>query len=721
MTSIVICEKPSQAKDITAAVGTRFGKVLPAQGHLLVLEDPEEVNPDWKRWGYDVLIPPSGLFKTKPVTSERDGASKLRAIRDALKNADRVVVATDCDREGQLIGDEILTHYKFKGEVLRALFTAQDEKTLRKAFDNLEPNAKYESLYQAAMARQQADQIFNLTLTRAATVALRPPGEKGAIGIGRVKTPTMAIVCRRELEIRNFKPVDYFEIATVCAVQAGKFPLRHGPKGEDERIFDKAEADRIAALARDFTGPLSVKTEAKRKAPPRLFDLPGLQKAASSRWGWGASKTLEVAQALYAERKVTTYPRAETRYLAENQIADVDEIVSGLTALPQFADVDVGSPTIRKGKAGHFSDAGLAGVSHHAVIPNVNAPGGLAAAAARLGGDERRLFDLIASAYLAAVMPDYEYRQTKVSMRVPDGSSARLFTSTGAIPSKMGWKAVFQDVEDEEEQGSPFPAMIDGERGRLTDAVVEAKQTKAPPRYTEGGLIEAMQNAWKFVVDKGLQDRLKDAKGIGTPATRADVIDGLKRQGFIAIKGKTFVATEKGLSLYGVLLDAAPALVDPGTTAQWEMRLDDVVLGKEQRDTVISDVAAAARDLVEALRAKKVPGGGGSTGGKPTAPMLKAVQGIQRRLKIMAPPAVLTDFEDCKAFLDQHMTKGPFPPSEKQAALVRKLEKEKGESAPEGWERDSKIASAFIDTQLGGGSSKPSKKGKGKRPFRKRG
>jgi DNA topoisomerase-3 len=275
MNTVIIAEKASQARDIRAAVGDRHGRILPAEGHLLRLAEPEEVDPAWRRWSF-ALLKPEGLYPTKP---DRGGnkAAKFEAIRQALRGASRVVIATDCDREGQLIGQEILEHLRFKGEVLRAMFTAQDPTTLRQAFSSLRPNAEYRHLYAAAVARRQADQIFNLSLTRAATKALVPAGARGVVGIGRVKTPTLAIVCRRELEIRGFEPEDYFEVVATATVPGGSFQLRHAPP-PTKRVKSRPQAEAIAAAAEGFRGPLSVKVEARRQAPPRLLDLPALQK-----------------------------------------------------------------------------------------------------------------------------------------------------------------------------------------------------------------------------------------------------------------------------------------------------------------------------------------------------------------------------------------------------------------------------------------------------------
>src|SRR3954470_17898470 len=250
---IVITEKTSQAKDVRAAVGARYGEILPAEGHLFDLLEPEDVVPEWKRWSA-ILLKPEGLYGTRPAVGGSK-AAKLGAIREALRSAKRVWLATDCDREGQLIGQEILEHYKYRGEVMRVLFTAQDSQTIRDAFGRAKPNAEYASLYAAAVARRQADQIYNLSLTRTATVILGR-GARRVIGVGRVKTPTLAIVCRRELEIRNFVPLTYFEIVATAKVAGGQFQMRHAPAN---RILKREIAQDIVEVAEGFEGELAVR------------------------------------------------------------------------------------------------------------------------------------------------------------------------------------------------------------------------------------------------------------------------------------------------------------------------------------------------------------------------------------------------------------------------------------------------------------------------------
>ena len=664
----VITEKTSQAQDVRAAVGGRYGPVLPAEGHLIDLLEPEDVVPAWKRWTA-TLLRPDGLYGTRPASGGNKPA-KLRAIRDALHSARRVWLATDCDREGQLIGQEILEHFGYTGEVRRVMFTAQDPQTIRDAFARAKPNQEYARLYAAAVARRQADQIYNLSLTRTATVTLAR-GARTVIGVGRVKTPTLAIVCKRELEIRHFVPQAYFEVVATAVVEAGRLRMRHAP---EPRLLKRENAEAVAALAEGFAGPLAVEVEDKRQGPPRLHDLPSLQRLCGSRFGWSASKTLDVAQALYdgQGKKVITYPRAETRYLPESLIPDAPGIVAALRDGQTFGQIPMPEPlVIRRGASGTFHDKGLAGVSHHAVIPNANTVGDLKAIWPRLSGDERRLFDAVARSYLAALMPDYRYRQTTVTLDV----HGHAFGATGRQPIKAGWRAAFPDwrpAEERDEDAQPLPVLRHGETARLTDAAVEDKQTRPPPRYNEGALVAAMQNAWRFVADGPLRERLREAKGIGTPATRAEVIRGLKAQEFLTLDGKHLVPTERGLALFGVLERADPALVDPGVTAQLELLLDGVLVGTQEMAGAVDAVCAQALRIIDRLTdgadAQALPpmgeasfrgetergkaGGGGAL--PPTPAMKRYVVSLSQQKGIALPVGYAKSGAVCRAFLDQH-------------------------------------------------------------------
>ena len=710
---IVITEKTSQAKDVRAAVGTRYGEILPAEGHLFDLLEPEDVVPAWKHWS-PILLRPEALYGTRPAKGGNK-AAKLKAIREALRTVKRVWLATDCDREGQLIGQEILEHYKYRGEVMRVLFTAQDLQTIRDAFGRAKPNVEYSRLYAAAVARRQADQIYNLSLTRTATVILGR-GTRRVIGVGRVKTPTLAIVCKRELEIRNFVPLAYFEVVATAKVAGGQFRMRHAPQN---RIVKREIAQNVVKATDGFEGALTVRVEDKRQAPPKLHDLPSLQKLCSSRFGWAASKTLEVAQELYdgQGKKIITYPRAEVRYLPQSLISDVPRIVAGLRVGQSFGAIPVPNPpVIRKGAGGTFYDKGLEGASHHAVIPNVNTIDKLPEVWPRLSSDEKKLFDVIARAYLSALMPDFRYQQTTATLDVRGFE----FRAAGRQPIDLGWRAAFPDWQPADEKGDEaqsLPPLHNGDIAQLQDPKIEDKETRPPPRYNEGTLIEAMQNAWRFVDDEVLRERLKEAKGIGTPATRAEIIGGLKKQGFLIAQGKNIVPTETGLSLFGVLKQADPALVDPGVTAQLECLLDDIVVGKQEMVGAIDAVCDVAQRIIGKLKegaaAEGPPLLGASVGNSasaypPTLAMKRFADSLSRKKGIKPPPGYKTSISICRKFLSEHAPKkadsktvgklDPKPVSPAQLLYAKKIAQRKGLIIPDDAKTNSATMSAWIDS-----------------------
>jgi DNA topoisomerase-3 len=713
---IVITEKTSQAKDVRAAVGSRYGDILPAEGHLFDLVEPEDVVPAWKRWS-PILLRPEGLYGTRPAEGGNK-AAKLRAIREALRTAKRVWLATDCDREGQLIGQEILEHYNYRGQVMRVLFTAQDSQTIRDAFGRAKPNAEYSRLYAAAVARRQADQIYNLSLTRTATVILGQ-GARRVIGVGRVKTPTLAIVCRRELEIRNFVPLAYFEVVATAKVAGGQFQMRHAPQ---DRIVKREIAQDVVKVADGFEGALTVRVEDKRQGPPKLHDLPSLQKLCSSRFGWPAGKTLEVAQELYdgQGKKVITYPRAEVRYLPQSLISDVPRIVAGLRVGQAFSAIPVPDPpVIRRGASGAFYDKGLEGASHHAVIPNINTIDKLREIWPRLSSDEKKLFDVIARAYLSALMPDFRYRQTSATIDVRGFE----FRAVGRQPIDLGWRAAFPDWQPADKKGDEaqlLPPLRNGETAKLQDPKIEDKETRPPPRYNEGTLIEAMQNAWRFVDDEILRERLKEAKGIGTPATRAEIIGGLKKQDFLIAQGKNVLPTEIGLSLFGVLKQADPALVDPGVTAELECLLDDVVVGKQEMVGAIDAVCDVAQRIISKLTEGATAGGpvllGVSVGNSaseypPTPAMKRFANGLSRQKGIKPPPGYKTSISICRKFLSEHAPKkangetagklDPKPVSPAQLLYAKKIAQGKGLIIPDEAKTSSATMSAWIKSNRG--------------------
>ncbi len=374
---------------------------------------------------------------------------------------------------------------------------------------------------------------------------------------------------------------------------------------------------------------------------------------------------------------------------------------------------------IRRGASGTFYDKGLEGASHHAVIPNVNAIDNLPEVWPRLSSNEKKLFDVIARAYIAALMPDFRYRQTTATLDVHGFE----FRAAGRQPIDLGWRAAFPEWQPADEKGDEaqlLPPLRNGETAQLQDPKIENKETRPPPRYNEGTLIEAMQNAWRFVDDEVLRDRLKEAKGIGTPATRAEIIGGLKKQGFLIAQGKNIVPTETGLSLFGVLKQADPALVDPGVTAQLECLLDDVVVGKQEMVGAIDAVCDVAERIISKLKEGATAGGPsllGSAGGNgtgtypPTPAMKRFADSLVRQKGIKPPPGYKTSISICRKFLSEHAPKNsdgetagmldPKPVSPAQLLYAKKLAQGKGLIIPDDARTNSTAMSAWIDTNRG--------------------
>ncbi len=398
------------------------------------------------------------------------------------------------------------------------------------------------------------------------------------------------------------------------------------------------------------------------------------------------------------------------RYLPENAIADVPKIVAVLVP---------SQPVIRKGRNGSFHDKGLEGASHHAVIPNVNTIGDLGKIWPRLSSDEKKLFDAIARSYLASVMPDYRYRQTTVTLDVLGFG----FRAAGRQPIEAGWRDAFPDWRPAEEKGEgaqALPVLRDGETARLHDPEIEDKETRPPPRYKEGTLIEAMQNAWRFVEDEALRERLREARGIGTPATRGEIIVGLKKQGFLTVRDKNIVPSDRGLALFGVLERADPALVDPGVTAELECLLDDVVLGKQEMTVAIDAICDAARRIIGRLGEGAAGGAavalGDASGGysgkdrPPTAAMKRFAVSIAKRKGIKPPAGYTKSASVCRQFLDRHAparaasntastgATGAKAPSAAQLSFAEAIARDRGIAVPDEVRASAAATSKWIDT-----------------------
>ena len=601
--TIFICEKPSQMEDLAAALGggrkldqasmaVSRGVIVAAAGHLLELADPAEVEPALARpWRLDPLpwVPKGHL----PMRVRGTHAARVKTIGRHLHGSTRAIICTDAGREGEAIARMLLEFHKFKGEVLRLWLNRMDAAGVKKAMENLLAGAKTEPLYFAARARAHADLAVGLNFSRIFTLLFGESGQ-GFFSAGRVQTPTLAFIVRREREIRNFVPVRYFVLRAQVQAADLSLELTHPFEGKDEdRILDRAQADALSRTAAGAGGPLRIATDDQDVPPPPPFSLLSLQKEANQRWGWTAAHTLEVAQKLYERHKCTSYPRTECPFLEDEQANEVAATLAELTKVFPKAAAAVGKPIVRRDI---FNTAKV--VEHHGIIP-LAVPAPIAA----MAGEEKTLYALIAARYLAALMPDAVFSNTVVKL----DAGGCTWGARGRMEKTPGWRAAYDITGSKLGKGgqAELPAVRDGSTGTIASVKVEGLQTKPPARYAESTLLEAMKGAAKFVSDPRLKALLRGTEGIGTAATRAKCIEDLKARGYVEAEGRTLVPTPKGVRFIG-LVEKSPAafLADPAETALWEGNLDRVAKGEMSEEEFLSPTLRrfeeTARALIEA-------------------------------------------------------------------------------------------------------------------------
>jgi DNA topoisomerase-3 len=581
MGRLFIAEKPSLGRAIAGylpVAGTPVGRpathivcgsdiVTWCFGHLLEMVEPDGYGEQYKTWRFDHLPIIPEQWKLEP---KGDARHQLKVIKGLLKDCDEVVHAGDPDREGQLLVDEVLEHLGNRKPVRRIWLAALDEASVRKALADLRDNGDYAKLKASAEARQRGDWLVGMNLTRAYTLAGREQGYDGVLSIGRVQTPTLALIVNRCMTIENFRPVDFFTVEALVSMVAGFFKALWRPGDDitvDEagRVLDRGIADRIRAKV-EGRPVVVTKFEAKeqKQAAPLPFSLSALQAAANRRFGLGAQKVLDTAQSLY-EAKLTSYPRTDCSYLPESQWAEVERVLSGLPA--EYTElVEAADPKL---KSGAWNDKKV--TAHHAIVPTGQNP-------ENLSGAERQVYDLIVRAYLAQFFPPYIYRQTNITLDI----EGEVFTASGRTPISPGWKVVFGEVEDEdkdekgEEERQTLPTLQNGDQGTCEKAEVVAKKTKPPAYFTEGTLIQAMTNIHQLVDDPELKKRLRETAGIGTEATRAGIIETLKNRSFIIEKGKQLRDTPAGRKL---ILALPEQVKSPGLTGLFEQLLEAIAEG----------------------------------------------------------------------------------------------------------------------------------------------
>ncbi len=684
---LVIAEKPSVARDLARVLGIRGtgkhalegpGRVITwCIGHLVELEEPAAYDPAWKAWRLDTLPMLPATFKLRPVPSTRD---QLRVVRELLRDRrfNEVVNACDAGREGELIFRYVYELAGSRLPIKRLWISSLTDEAIRAGFARLRPGVELDALASAARCRSEADWLVGMNATRAVTVSsraaaprprlARPPrrGQRGQsdsplYSIGRVQTPTLAILVRRELEIRQFRPCDYWEVRGVFAPAgaegeaAEKVTATWGvalPDGKAirSRLGARTLAEEIVARgALAAGGPHGAVVERLRQKrvrepPPLLFDLTSLQRTANRRFGLSATATLAAAQALYERYKILTYPRTDSRHLTSDLAKELPKLFGALAALPDYARF--AAPLLASAPARSrrvFDDAKVN--DHHAIVPT-----GKPVRLEELPQDERRIFDLVARRFLGAFHPDAEFALTDVVIRLgpseaPSDRAPRAaaepgdadlaagadetlvmtlppppdrYRARGRVRLVAGWQDVAQlgqparpgqsgatqgergtrgDVGDGE-GGPTLPPLAEGQR---LEGKLEllTKQTRPPPRHTEATLLGAMESAGRDISDEELRAAMRDS-GLGTPATRAATIETLVRRTFVARDGKNLVPTEMGIGL----IDALPekSLASPELTGSWEARLARMARGQETRAAFMADISRYVSDVVTAIR-----------------------------------------------------------------------------------------------------------------------
>jgi DNA topoisomerase-3 len=676
---LVIAEKPSVARDLARVLGVRGtgkhaiegqGRVLTwCIGHLVELEEPAAYDGRWKAWRLDTLPMLPSAFKLRAVDGTRD---QLRAVSGLLtdRRFKEVVNACDAGREGELIFRYVYELAGSRLPIRRLWISSLTDEAVRAGFGALRPGVDYDPLAAAARCRSEADWLVGMNATRAVTVSARDaaprarpsrPPQRGRHGksdsplysIGRVQTPTLAIVVRRELEIRNFVPRDYWEIRGVFTpvssadgatekVQATWGVAAPDGKAVRTRLGERALADGVVArdqadvAAGGERGAVVERLRQKKvkEPPPLLFDLTSLQRTANKRYGLSASATLAAAQALYERYKILTYPRTDSRHLTSDMAKELSKTFGALAAVADyepFARPLLDTPPAQSKRVfdnGKVSD-------HHAIIPtgkpvNLN----------ELPRDERRIFDLVARRFLGAFHPDAEFAATDVVIRVgapvkEEAASARggdapaddallatlppppdRYRARGRVRLVAGWQAVAQmgdGKRDDEEDAAALPPLEEGQR-LVARFEVLTKQTRPPPRHTEATLLGAMESAGKEIEDEELRAAMRDS-GLGTPATRAATIETLVKRTFVGRDGKNLVPTEMGIGL----IEALPvkSLASPELTGAWEARLARIARGQDTRPAFMADISRYVGEVVTAIRGGRGPQ---ASGLRPQAP-----------------------------------------------------------------------------------------------------
>jgi DNA topoisomerase-3 len=616
MKSLIIAEKPSVATDLARALGKVPKKgdhyenddyvISSAVGHIVELQMPEDI--DKKKYGFwrlDALPIIPEKFQLKPVEASKDRFDQLKKLL-ARKDIELVINACDAGREGELIFTYIYQLTKSKLPVKRAWMQTMTQEGIREAFQNLRDGSKMRGLAEAARCRSESDWLIGINGTRALTKRMFGSRAGNVASVGRVQTPTLAIVYARELEIRNFKPRGYWRITAEFEVAKGTYEgVYQKPdfkKSEDDehdridRLWDKAKAEAVfAACAGNPQAAVTEEKKASKQASPRLYDLTTLQREVNNRFGLSARRTSQIAQALYERHKMITYPRTDSRALPEDYIPTVRQALLNLKGdLAAHANKVLEEQWLGPDKR-IFNNAQIS--DHFAIIPTVEEP-------KPLEDMEAKVYDMIARRFVAVFHPSAEFDiTTRISTVAGHG-----FKTEGKVLTFPGWLAVYGKtaVEDENSEARTLPALdaADGNpaRAKTLEAQLHEEATRPPPRYTEATLLSAMEGAGKLVDDEELAEAMKE-RGLGTPATRADTIDGLINTRYVERQQRELVPTPKAEQILQFLAAVkADGITSPAMTGEWEFKLRQMEHGKFPREKFMAEVVETTKGIVAGVK-----------------------------------------------------------------------------------------------------------------------
>src|SRR3954466_6481483 len=603
--TLVIAEKPSVARDLAGALPGSFTQskdkthlvgddyvVTWAVGHLVGLAEPDAYDPKLKKWRFaDLPIIPDEF---KLVPNDERAAKQLRAIHKLIADDDVELIVNACDagREGELIFAYVYDLAPVHKPVQRLWLSSMTKTAIREAFEHLRPAEELHSLEEAARSRSEADWRVGMNATRAASIRLRAAFD-GAVSLGRVQTPTLALVARREEEIRNFVPEPYWLVeARFEATEERRYTGRYlGGK----RLPNEQEAQAIVEAVTGQAGEITKleKTE-QREQPQLLYALTSLQRHANSLYGFSARRTLAAAQRLYEDHKALTYPRTNSRFLTGDMVAEIKPTTENIGRNAQYepaARFVLGLDSLPLARV--VNDAKVQ--DHHAIIPT-NSEHNLS----KMGSDEVKVYDLVAKRFLAVFHPEAVFERTRVETTVRE----QVFRTSGRRLVEAGWRAVYGELSEpdraEDDSGGDqlLPRLEQGEGVQTREIEWMRKETQPPRRYSDASLLGAMETAGKDVDDAELREAMKDS-GIGTPATRASIIERLVDVGYIERDGRALTATEKGIQVIRLL--GEHPLTSPELTGDWERRLGLIEQGEDSRPAFMQDIARFATETVEQL------------------------------------------------------------------------------------------------------------------------